>query len=200
LFAGPTERAGEGGRTHRRGRRRRRFAELSLARGERWWLRPVRGRRCPGATFYRRPRGGERRSSVGAGINVTQRRRRDLTAGGGGYWQGRGQAAGTGRCRTSLCGEGMARGRRCIVREEDDAADRWGRSASERERARERGWLAREREGGECVSGCARGSGPAIGPKGGRTGARERGGGRGMGQIWPSRGGERAFSFSFYFL
>jgi hypothetical protein len=44
-----------------------------------------------------------------------------------------------------LCGEGMARGRRwrgrwCIVREEDDVADRWGRSASERERARERGW------------------------------------------------------------
>jgi len=41
-------------------------------------------------------------------------------------------------------GEGTAmegttvRGRRCVVREEDDAADRWGRSASERERARER--------------------------------------------------------------
>jgi hypothetical protein len=47
-------------------------------------------------------------------------------------------------------GAGTAmRGRRCIVREEDDAADRWGRSASERERARERGWqvgLARQRE------------------------------------------------------
>jgi hypothetical protein len=45
-----------------------------------------------------------------------------------------------------LCGEGTAmegtvvRGRRCVVREEDDAADRWGRSASEGERASERGW------------------------------------------------------------
>jgi hypothetical protein len=43
------------------------------------------------------------------------------------------------------------RGRRCVVREEDDAADRWGRSTSERERAREKGWqvgLARQRERG----------------------------------------------------
>jgi hypothetical protein len=41
------------------------------------------------------------------------------------------------------------RGRRCVLREEDDAADRWGRSASEGERASERGWqvgLARQRE------------------------------------------------------
>jgi hypothetical protein len=41
------------------------------------------------------------------------------------------------------------RGWRCVVREEDDAADRWGRSASEGERASERGWqvgLARQRE------------------------------------------------------
>jgi hypothetical protein len=41
------------------------------------------------------------------------------------------------------------RGRRCIVREEDDAADQWGRSASEGERASERGWqvgLSRQRE------------------------------------------------------
>jgi hypothetical protein len=46
--------------------------------------------------------------------------------------------------------EGTAvRGRRCVVREEDDATDWWGRSASERERASERGWrvgLARQRE------------------------------------------------------
>jgi hypothetical protein len=46
--------------------------------------------------------------------------------------------------------EGTAvRGRRCVVREEDDAADWWGRSASEGERASERGWqvgLARKRE------------------------------------------------------
>jgi N-acetylglucosamine kinase-like BadF-type ATPase len=43
----------------------------------------------------------------------------------------------------------VVRGRRCVVREEDDAADRWGRSASERERASERaggwGWLVSER-------------------------------------------------------
>jgi hypothetical protein len=41
------------------------------------------------------------------------------------------------------------RGRRGVVREEDDAADWWGRSASEGERASERGWqvgLARKRE------------------------------------------------------
>jgi hypothetical protein len=181
---------------------------LSLARGERWWLRLVRGRRCPGATFYRRPRGGERRSSAGAGevhsagIKVAQRRRRDLTGGGG--VMARTQSSGGDGVVPNFPvrrgdGEGTAmRGRRCIVREEDDATDRWGRSASERERARERGWQVelacqRERRRG------ARGSGPAIGPKGGRAGARKRGGGRGMGQIWPSRG-ERAFSFSFYFL
>jgi hypothetical protein len=42
---------------------------------------------------------------------------------------------------------------------------------SARERGADRwGWLAREREGGERASGCARGSGPAIGPKGGRAG------------------------------
>jgi hypothetical protein len=44
--------------------------------------------------------------------------------------------------------EGMTvRGQRCVVREEDDAADRWGQSASEGERASERGWqvgLARQ--------------------------------------------------------
>jgi hypothetical protein len=49
--------------------------------------------------------------------------------------------------------EGMAvRGRRRVVREEDDAADRWGRSASEGERASERGWqvgLACQRAGGK---------------------------------------------------
>jgi hypothetical protein len=50
-------------------------------------MRPVRGRRCSGRPFYRRPREGERRSSAGAGevhsagINAAQRRRRDLTAG-----------------------------------------------------------------------------------------------------------------------
>jgi hypothetical protein len=52
---------------------------------------------------------------------------------------------GTGKDEVKRRGRGgaelpcAARGWRCIVREEDDAADRWGRSASERERARERG-------------------------------------------------------------
>jgi hypothetical protein len=45
-------------------------------------------------------------------------------------------------------GEGTAmEGTACVVREEDDATDRWGRSASEEERASERGWqvgLARQ--------------------------------------------------------
>jgi hypothetical protein len=54
-------------------------------------------------------------------------------------WQGRGGA------KLSCAARGWARGRRwrgrwCVIREEDDdAADRWGRPASERERARERG-------------------------------------------------------------
>jgi hypothetical protein len=93
------------------------------------------------------------------------------------------------------------RGRRCVVREEDDVADRWGRSASERERARERGWQVglacqRERERGKRAGGFARG--PANGPMGGGAGARAGEGGRDMGQIWPSRG-EKAFSFFFLF-
>jgi hypothetical protein len=49
----------------------------------------VRGRRCLGRPFYRSLREEERRSTAGAGevhsagINAAQRRRRDLTAGGG---------------------------------------------------------------------------------------------------------------------
>ena len=49
--------------------------ELSSGEGRRVVLRPVRGRRCLGRPFYRRPREGERRSSAGAGINAAQRRR-----------------------------------------------------------------------------------------------------------------------------
>jgi hypothetical protein len=47
----------------------------------------VRGRKCSGRPFYRRPRGEEQRSSAdagevhNAGINAAHRRRRDLTAG-----------------------------------------------------------------------------------------------------------------------
>jgi hypothetical protein len=101
--------------------------------------------------------------------------------------------------------EGTAvRGRRCVVREEDDAADRWGRSASEGERASERGLAGgagssvreRERE--------ARGrlrvrAGRLMGRRGGMRGRGEGGGGRDMGQTRPSRGKESFFSFSFYF-
>jgi hypothetical protein len=78
------------GTAYRRGRRRRRFRELGSGEGGEWWLRPMRGRRCLGRPFYRCPREGERRSSAGAGevhsagINAAQRRRRDLTAEGGG--------------------------------------------------------------------------------------------------------------------
>jgi hypothetical protein len=95
------------------------------------------------------------------------------------------------------------RGRRCIVREEDDAADRWGRSVSERERARERGWqvgLACQRErGGERAGGFARGSGPAIGPKGGRAGARDGGRRPRHGLDLAQQGGEELFLFLFIF-
>jgi hypothetical protein len=94
------------------------------------------------------------------------------------------------------------RGRRCIVREEDNAADRWGRSASERERARERGWQVglacqREKEGSARAASRA-GVGRLLGRK---EDARARGrgeGGRGMDQIWPSKG-EKSFFFFFLF-
>jgi hypothetical protein len=67
----------------------------------------------------------------------------------GGTGQGRWSSGEDGAVPNSSC---AARGRRwrerrCVVREEDDAADRWGRSASEGERASERGWpvgLARQ--------------------------------------------------------
>jgi hypothetical protein len=74
------------------------------------------------------------------------------------------------------------RGRRQVVREEDDeAADRWGRSASERERARKSGWQVgparqREREGER--SGCARGGAGRQWAERGERG-REGGGGKG---------------------
>jgi hypothetical protein len=93
---------------------------------------------------------------------------------------------GQGGVELFLCGEGTAmegtavRGRRCVVREEDDAADRWGRSASEGERASERGLAGgagssvSERE--RSARATSRASGPANGPKGGN--ARARGGRR----------------------
>jgi hypothetical protein len=99
-------------------------------------------------------------------------------------------------------GEGTAvRGRRCIVREEDDAADRWGRSASERERASERGWrvgLACQREGVRGARGQLRARAGWLMGRGGDARARGRGGGgRDLGQNWPSRGKLLFFFFLF---
>jgi hypothetical protein len=105
----------------------------------------------------------------------------------------------------------VVRGRRCIVREEDDAADRWGRSASERERERERDWqvgLACQRErGGEHAGGFVRGSGPANGPKGGSAGARGEGRRPRHGLDLAQQGGElflfifcNSFPFLFFFF
>jgi hypothetical protein len=164
LLAGPTEGREKRGTTYWRGRRRRRFCELGSGEGGEWWLRPVRGRRCSGRPFYRRPREGEWRSSAGAGevhsagVNAAQHQRRDLTAG---AVPGKDavKRRGRGGAKLSCAARGWARGRqwrgrRRVVREEDDeAADRWGRSASVREHARESGWQVgpacrRERERG----------------------------------------------------
>jgi hypothetical protein len=54
---------------------------------------------------------------------------------------------GRGGAELFLCGEGTVmegtavKGRQSVVRGEDDAADRWGRSAREGKRTSERGWL-----------------------------------------------------------
>jgi hypothetical protein len=97
--------------------------------------------------------------------------------------------------------EGTAvRGRRSVVRGEDDAADRWGQSASEGKRASERGWRVglacqRERVRGACGRFRAR-AGQLMG-RGGDAWVRGRGGGRDMGQNWPSRGSSFLFSLCF---
>ena len=93
------------------------------------------------------------------------------------------------------------RGRRCVVREEDDAADRWGRSASEGKRASERGWrvgLACQREG-------ARGARRRLHARAGRLMGRGRGmRGRAGGEAaatWAGNGpAEGGKLFSFFFL
>jgi hypothetical protein len=171
----------------------------------------VRGRRCLGRPFYRRPReGGGQRSSAGAGevhnagINAAQRRRRDLTAG---VVPGKDvvKRRGRGGAELSCAARGRRwRGRWCVVREEDDeAADWWGWSASERERARGSGWQvgpARQRERGRGArSGCAcAGAGRQWAERGE---ARARGGGEAaVAWVGFSPAGGRAFSFSFYFL
>jgi hypothetical protein len=101
-------------------------------------------------------------------------------------------------------GEGTSmRGRRCIVREEDDAADRWGRSASERERARERGWQVglacqRERRRGARERLCAREWADYWAE--GRTRGREGEGRRPRhGPDLAQQGGGKSFFFFFLF-
>jgi hypothetical protein len=191
---------------------------LGSGEGGEWWLRPVRGRRCSGRPFYRRPREGERRSSAGAGevhsagINVAQRRRRDLTAG---AVPGKDtvKRRGRGGAKLSCAVRGWARGRRWrgrrwrgrrrVVREEDDeAAERWGRSTSGRGCARESGWQvgpARQRERERGVERLrARETGQKGAERGRNAGARGGESGRAWAGFSPARG--RVFSFSFYFL
>jgi hypothetical protein len=100
--------------------------------------------------------------------------------------------------------EGTAvRGQRCVIREEDDMADRWGRSASERERASERGWrvgLACQRERVRGARGWLRVRAGRLMGRGGKcVAAGEGGGGRDMGQNRPSRGKKSFFFFLFIF-
>ena len=176
----------------------------------------MRGRRSSGRAFYRRagargavelPDSGE---LPGAAINGAQRRRGDATA--GRYRRGR-WSRGGGRSGAKLsCVAGWQRGgrrRRPEVtparrrRTDDEAADRWGRSASGSERARESDWQVgsacqRERDG--VRSGLARarrqaGSGPREEERG-----RERGG---ESRVWagvgPAGGGEGFSLFLFTF-
>jgi hypothetical protein len=85
----------------------------------------------------------------------------------------------------------VVRGRQSVVREEDDTADRWGRSASEGKRASERGWrvlLACQREGARGARGRLRARAGRLMGRGGRDAGAREGGGRDMGQSWPSRG------------
>jgi hypothetical protein len=168
-----------------------------------------------GEAFYRRagargavelPDSGE---LPGAAINGAQRRRGDATA--GRYRRGR-WSRGGGRSGAKLsCVAGWQRGgrrRRPEVtsargwRTDDEAADRWGRSACESERARASDWQVgsacqREREGAR--SGLARarrqaGSGPREEERG-----RERGGSCGCwAEIRSNRAGRGFFLFLFF--
>jgi hypothetical protein len=206
------------GKAYRRGRRWRRFRELGSGEGGEWWLRPVQGRRCSERPFYRRPREGERRSSAGAGevqsagINAAQRRRRDLTAGAvpGEYTvKRRGRAVpnfpvrrGDGRGDDDGGDgdggdDGESYARRTTKRMTGGASLPAGGSTRERAAGRwDRLVSGREREGrAERLR--VRGSRPAMGRKGVSAGARGGEGGRGMGRIQPSWGGE---GFLFFFL
>jgi hypothetical protein len=121
----------------------------------------------------------------------------DETSRRGRYRRVHGQAARTGSAKLSCAARGRRwRGRRRVVREDDDAADRWGRSASGRERVRDGGWQVgparqRERER-ERASGCTR---AVAGRQRAERGERGREGGRRLRRgLNPAQLGGRGFS------
>jgi hypothetical protein len=96
--------------THRRGGRRRRFANCARGRGGEGWPRLVRGRRSSGRAFYRRAREGGRWSFLAPASYTVSPLMPHSAAEGTPRWGGTGEDAGQGegrteRCRTSLCGE-----------------------------------------------------------------------------------------------
>jgi hypothetical protein len=97
-------------------------------------------------------------------------------------------------------GEGTAG---VVCGEDDEAADRWDRSASGSERVRESGWqvgLACQREGGGVQSGLARARSRAgSGPRGGVR-ARKGGRSRGFGPRAGPAGGGGGFSLFLFTL
>jgi hypothetical protein len=176
----------------------------------------VQGRRSSGQPFYRRPREGERQSSAGAGevhsasFNAAQRRRRDLTAGGGtGEYtvKRRGRAVpnfpvrrGDGRGDDDGGDDDQSYARRSTKRLTGGAGLPVGGSARERERlAGGAGSSAREREGAERAARARETSRKWV-ERGRRAGARGGGArGRDMGWIQSSKGGGFSF-FLFIFL
>jgi hypothetical protein len=201
------------GTAYRRGRRRRRFHELGSGEGGEWWLRPVQGRRSSGQPFYRRPREGERQSSAGAGevhsasFNAAQRRRRDLTAGGGtGEYtvKRRGRAVpnfpvrrGDGRGDDDGGDDDQSYARRSTKRLTGGAGLPVGGSARERERlAGGAGSSAREREGAERAARARETSRKWV-ERGRRAGA--RGGGEAA-ATWAGFSPARGEGFLFFFL
>jgi hypothetical protein len=107
---------------------------------------------------------------------------------------------GRGGAKLSCAARGWARGRRWrgrrrVVREEDDeAADRWGRSASGRGRARESGWQVgpvhqRERERERSRAAARARNRPERGRKGEKRGCEGGESGRAWAGFSPARGG-----------
>jgi hypothetical protein len=218
FLAGLTEKEREEEeRTHRRGERRRRFANWARGRGGEGWPGLVRGRRGSRRAFYRRagegavelPDSGE---LPRAAINGTQCRRGDATA--GRYRRGR-WSRGGGRSGANLpCAAGWqregrrrrpevtsARGRRTG----DEAPDTRGHPARGSERARERERLtggdtlpAREVRGEERAG--ARAEAGRRWAESGGVRARGKGGGRGLGPgFGPAGGGGSCSLFLFTF-